>query len=174
MVLNNRTFKTFDALLDSLSKKVPLPFGVRTITTPKGRNTIRNLGDLQNGGSYVCSDKKRIKPLNLDEVNQKHVAWNTTRPASAGGLGRRGLIRQLVEKNDVGRTAKKGAENTMAVWTPKRLVVFKNRDPNTKSIIVLRRNFAPTFQALLDYLSQVMQFPVVKLYTPDGKRVSIA
>ncbi|XP_062849591.1 oxygen-regulated protein 1 [Trichomycterus rosablanca] len=170
MVLNNRTFKTFDALLDALSKKVPLPFGVRTITTPKGRHTIWNLGDLQNGGSYVCSDKKKIKPLNLDEVNRRQVPWNTTRTTSAGRLGRRRLIQQLAGKTGEVKTAKM-AENAKAVWTPKRLVVFKNRDPNTKSIVVLQRRTAPTFQALLDYLSQVMQFPVVKLYTPDGRRV---
>lgn len=66
----------------------------------------------------------------------------------------------------------KMAESSVAVRTPKRLVVFKNRDPSTKRIVVLQRRTAPTFEALLEYLSQVMQFQVVKLYTADGRRVS--
>uniref|UniRef100_A0A3B1KB44 Doublecortin domain-containing protein n=1 Tax=Astyanax mexicanus TaxID=7994 RepID=A0A3B1KB44_ASTMX len=147
VVINSRTFKTFDALLDALSKKVPLPFGVRTITTPKGTHTVRSLDDLRDGASYVCSDQKKVKPLNLEEVNRRQVPWNTTRPTSAG---RHGFV---------------------AVWTPKKLVVYKNRDPSTKRTIVLQRRTAPTFEALLDYLSQVLQFTVVKLYTEDGRRV---
>uniref|UniRef100_A0A8B9LKI3 RP1 axonemal microtubule associated n=1 Tax=Astyanax mexicanus TaxID=7994 RepID=A0A8B9LKI3_ASTMX len=170
VVINSRTFKTFDALLDALSKKVPLPFGVRTITTPKGTHTVRSLDDLRDGASYVCSDQKKVKPLNLEEVNRRQVPWNTTRPTSAGRHGRRGLIRQLMKKNEVRRAAK-AVDRFVAVWSPKKLVVYKNRDPSTKRTIVLQRRTAPTFEALLDYLSQVLQFTVVKLYTEDGRRV---
>uniref|UniRef100_A0A673L4F6 Oxygen-regulated protein 1 n=1 Tax=Sinocyclocheilus rhinocerous TaxID=307959 RepID=A0A673L4F6_9TELE len=149
MVINSRTFKTFDALLDALSKKVPLPFGVRTITTPRGAHVVRTLDDVQDGGSYLCSDQKKVKPFNLDEVYKRQVPWNTTRPVSAG----------------------RQAQNTVVVRTPKRLTVYKNRDPSMKRVVVLHRRTAPSFEALLDYLSQVMQFPVVKLYTEDGRRV---
>lgn len=171
VVINSRTFKTFEALLDALSNKVPLPFGVRTITTPKGTHAIRSLDDLQHGASYVCSDQRKVKPLNLGEINRRQVPWNRSRPSSAGRQGRRRLIRQLVKKNEVGRMAKM-VESTVAVRTPKRLVVFKNRDPSTKRVVVLQIRTAPTFEALLEYLSQVMQFPVMKLYTADGRRVS--
>ncbi|XP_066536372.1 oxygen-regulated protein 1 [Hoplias malabaricus] len=170
VVINSRTFKTFDALLDALSKKVPLPFGVRNITTPRGTHSIQNLDELRDGASYVCSDRRRVKPLNLDQVNRRQVPWNTTRPSSSRRQGRRGLIRQLARQNEVGRTPK-GVDRTLSVWTPKRLVVFKNRDPSTKRTVVLHKRTAPTFEALLDYLSQVLQFPVVKLYTADGRRV---
>ncbi|XP_016126328.1 LOW QUALITY PROTEIN: oxygen-regulated protein 1-like [Sinocyclocheilus grahami] len=171
MVINSRTFKTFDALLDALSKKVPLPFGVRTITTPRGTHVVRTLDDVQDGGSYLCSDQKKVKPFNLDEVHKRQVPWNTTRPVSAGRQARRELVRQLVKRNEVTTRAGKMAENTVVVRTPKRLTVYKNRDPSMKRVVVLHRRTAPSFEALLDYLSQVMQFPVVKLYTEDGRRV---
>ncbi|TSK82180.1 Oxygen-regulated protein 1 [Bagarius yarrelli] len=165
VIINSRTFRTFDALLDALSNKVPLPFGVRTIKTPKGTHTIRSLDDLQHGGIYVCSDRRKFKPLNLDEINQRHVPWNSARPTSAGRQGRRGQIRQLAKKNDQGRITK------ITVRTPKKFVVFKNGDPSTKRIMIFQRRTAPTFEALLECLSQVMQFSVVKVYTADGKRV---
>uniref|UniRef100_A0A667YGN2 Doublecortin domain-containing protein n=1 Tax=Myripristis murdjan TaxID=586833 RepID=A0A667YGN2_9TELE len=147
MIINTRTFKTFDALLDALSKKVPLPFGVRTIGTPRGIHLVKGLDDLHDGGSYVCSDQRRVKPLNLDAVRQRQVPWNTTRP-----------VTKVPER--------------VAVRTPKRLVVIKNKDPTIRRTVVLQRRTAPTFDALLDYLSEIMQFPVLKLFSADGRRVS--
>ncbi|GLD50926.1 oxygen-regulated protein 1-like protein [Lates japonicus] len=171
MVINGRTFKTFDALLDALSKKVPLPFGVRTITTPRGTHLVKGLDDLHDGGSYVCSDQKRVKPLNLDEVNRRQVPWNTTRPLSTGRRRRQGLQSgQFGRKNEVANRPAKVIKR-VAVRTPKRLVVIKNRDPTVKRTIVLQKRTAPTFDALLDYLSQILQFPVLKLYSTDGRRV---
>lgn len=172
MVISARTFKTFDALLDALSKKVPLPFGVRTITTPRGTHLVKALDDLHDGASYVCSDQKRVKPLNLDEVSRRQVPWNTTRPLSAGRRrGPRLQFGQSGTRNEVTRRPAKVTER-VAVRTPKRLVVIKNRDPTVKRTVVLQRRIAPTFEALLDYLSQMMQFPVLKLFSTDGSRVS--
>ncbi|XP_022052039.2 oxygen-regulated protein 1 [Acanthochromis polyacanthus] len=171
MVINARTFKTFDALLDALSKKVPLPFGVRTITTPRGTHLVKALDDLHDGGAYVCSDQKRVKPLNLDEVNRRQVPWNTTRPVSAGRRKRQGLrLGELGRANEASNRPAKVTER-VAVRTPKRLTVIKNKDPTVKRTIVLQRRTAPTFDALLDYLSQILQFPVLKLYSTDSRRV---
>lgn len=172
MVITARTFKTLDSLLDALSKKVPLQFGVRTITTPRGTHLVKALEDLQDGGAYVCSDQKRVKPLNLGEVNRRQVPWNTTRPVSAGRRRRKeSRLGPFGKRNDlVNRPAKITERAT--VRTPKKLDVLKNRDPTVRRTIVLQRRTAPTFDALLDYLSQILQFPVLKLYSTDGRRVS--
>lgn len=172
MVISARTFKTFDALLDALSKKVPLPFGVRTITTPRGTHLIKGLDDLQDGGAYVCSDQKRVKPLNLDEVNRRQVPWNTTRPLSARRRRQQGLSFGPFGRNTEAASRPSKVMERVAVRTPKRLVVIKNKDPTVKRTIVLQRRTAPSFDALLDYLSQILQFPVLKLYSTDGRRVS--
>ncbi|XP_065132531.1 uncharacterized protein [Paramisgurnus dabryanus] len=171
MVINSRTFKTFDALLDALSKKVPLSFGVRTITTPKGTHAVHNLNELQDGASYLCSDHKKVKPFNLDRIHKTQVPWNTTRPISAGRQARRARVRQLVKRSDGTTRTVKMPENSAVGRTPKRLTVYKNNSPSIKRIIVLQRRTAPNFEALLDYLSKVMQFPVLKLYTEDGRKV---
>ena len=174
LVINARTFKTFDALLDALSKKVPLPFGVRTITTPRGTHLVKALDDLHDGGSYVCSDQKRVKPLNLDEVNRRQVPWNATRPLSTGRRRRQGPpFGSFGRRNEVVANRPAKVTERVAVRTPKRLVVIRNRDPTVKRTIVLQRRTAPTFDALLDYLSQILQFPVLKLFSTDGRRVSI-
>ncbi|XP_035270549.1 oxygen-regulated protein 1-like [Anguilla anguilla] len=163
LVINSRTFKTFDALLDSLSKKVPLPFGVRNITTPRGVHAVKTLEELRDGQSYICSDQKKVKPINLEMARKKLPPWYSARPVSA----RRRAI-QLARQN-MGRSARR--ENPLGVWTPKRLVVFRNGDPSVKHTVLLQRKTMQTFEALLDYMCEIMQFPVVKLYTADGRRV---
>ncbi|KAK7945021.1 hypothetical protein WMY93_000749 [Mugilogobius chulae] len=160
MVINARTFKTFDALLDALSKKVPLAFGVRTISTPRGIHFVKGLDDLYDGGAYVCSDQKRVKPINLKELNRRQVPWNTTRAVSARRR-RQGAVLETMRK----------MTERVAVRTPKRLEVIKNRDPSVRRTIILQKRTAPTFDALLDYLSQILLFPVLKLYSTDGRRV---
>ncbi|MGH0147358.1 UNVERIFIED_CONTAM: hypothetical protein FKN15_010686 [Acipenser sinensis] len=164
MIINNRTFKTFDALLDTLSKRVPLPFGVRNISTPRGIHVISTLDELEDGKSYICSDQKKVKPIDLEVASKKPKPWHCTRPVS----GRRRAI-QLKKQNE-GQLFQR--ENSVVVRTPKKIVVFKNGDAGIKHMLMLQKKTAQTFESLLDLVTEVMQFPVLKLYTPDGRRVS--
>ncbi|XP_021476420.2 oxygen-regulated protein 1-like [Oncorhynchus mykiss] len=163
MVINNRTFKTFDALLDSLSKKVPLPFGVRNITTPRGVHAVHTLDELEDGKAYICSDQRKVKPINMAVANKKLPPWYNARPMSA-----RHRALQLAKQNP-GRPMH--INTPVIVRTPKRLMVFQNGDPSVKHNLMLQKRTTHTFEALLDYLSELMHFPVVKLHTPDGRRV---
>ncbi|XP_028290901.1 oxygen-regulated protein 1-like [Gouania willdenowi] len=163
LVINNRTFKTFDALLDSLSKKVPLPFGVRNITTPRGVHGIRTLDELEDGKSYICSDSRKIKPINLAQARKKLPPWYHARPVSSN--------RRNVQKARFfpGRSIHKREQ--VVVRTPKKLTVFRNGDPTEKHTVLLHKKTTPSYESILEYISQLMQFHVVKLLTPDGKRV---
>ncbi|XP_058687118.1 oxygen-regulated protein 1 [Poecile atricapillus] len=149
MVVNSRSYKTFDALLDSLSKRVPLPFGVRNISTPRGRHSITNLEDLEDGKSYICSHQRKMKPINLEQASKKPLPWQISRPVSAHGFGHR----------------------ESRITTPKKMLVFKNGDVRHRRTIVLGKKNTQTFEAFLDYMSELMQYPVAKLYTTDGRKV---
>ncbi|XP_069710231.1 oxygen-regulated protein 1 [Phaenicophaeus curvirostris] len=161
MVINNRSYKTFDALLDSLSKRVPLPFGVRNISTPKGRHSITNLEDLEDGKSYICSHQRKMKPINLEQASKKPLPWQISRPVSA----RRRAV-QLARENEGGF-----GHREARITTPKKMLVFKNGDVRLRRTIVLGKKNTQTFEAFLDYMSELMQYPVVKLYTTDGRKV---
>ncbi|KAM7369776.1 hypothetical protein PAMP_011068 [Pampus punctatissimus] len=160
MVINNRTFKTFDALLDSLSKKVPLPFGVRNITTPRGVHAIYTLDELEDGKSYICSDSHKVKPINLALARRRLPPWYHARPVSS----RRQTVQQARPRN-VHR------QEPVVVRTPKKLLVFRNGDPSVKHTVLLQKRTTPTFESILKYISELMQFRVVKLHIPDGRRV---
>ncbi|NXE34473.1 RP1 protein, partial [Ptilorrhoa leucosticta] len=161
MVVNSRSYKTFDALLDSLSKRVPLPFGVRNISTPRGRHSITSLEDLEDGKSYICSHQRRMKPINLEQASKKPLPWQISRPVSA----RRRAV-QLARQNEDGF-----GHRESRITTPKKMLVFKNGDVRLRRTIVLGKKNTQTFEAFLDYMSELMQYPVAKLYTTDGRKV---
>ncbi|NXN01845.1 RP1 protein, partial [Sylvia borin] len=161
MVVNSRSYKTFDALLDSLSKRVPLPFGVRNISTPRGRHSITNLEDLEDGKSYICSHQRKMKPINLEQASRKPLPWQISRPVSA----RRRAV-QLARQHEDGF-----GHQESRITTPKKMLVFKNGDVRLRRTIVLGKKNTQTFEALLDYMSELMQYPVAKLYTTDGRKV---
>ncbi|NXO07338.1 RP1 protein, partial [Oriolus oriolus] len=161
MVVNSRSYKTFDALLDSLSKRVPLPFGVRNISTPRGRHSVTSLEDLEDGKSYICSHQRKIKPINLEQASKKPLPWQISRPVSA----RRRAV-QLARQNEDGF-----GHRESRIMTPKKMLVFKNGDVRLRRTIVLGKKNTQTFEAFLDYMSELMQYPVAKLYTTDGRKV---
>nr|XP_020861600.1 lipoxygenase homology domain-containing protein 1 isoform X4 [Phascolarctos cinereus] len=163
MVVNPRSFKTFDALLDNLSRKVPLPFGVRNISTPRGIHSITKLEDLEDGRSYICSHRKKIQPIDLEKARQKPLPWQSTRPLSA-----RRQAAQLARAKEFGLSRR---ELPVVLQTPRKLLVFKNGDPRTRHITILSRKITQNFEAFLEHLTELMQYPVVKLYTTDGRKV---
>lgn len=162
VIINNRTFKTFEALLDSLSKRVPLPFGVRTITTPRGHTAVRSLDQLHHGHSYICSDKRTVKPIDLEQARRKPPPWYHARPVSN---------RRLRGRQSPGPLNTRHNKQAAFLHSPKRLVVFRNGDPEVKHTLLLQKRTTHSFEALLDYISEVMCFPVHRLHTPEGRRV---
>ncbi|KAJ3611660.1 hypothetical protein NHX12_021675 [Muraenolepis orangiensis] len=156
MVINRRTFKSFEALLDGLSKKVPLPFGVRNIATPRGVHAVRTLDQLEDGKSYVCSDTRKVKPVDLARARKKLAPWYNARP----GTGRRKAVR--------GGGARPWRQEHEAVSAVQKLTVFRNGEPAVSHAVTLKKR---SFEALLELLSELLQLPVVKLHTVDGKRV---
>uniref|UniRef100_A0A8C3PAP6 Doublecortin domain-containing protein n=1 Tax=Chrysemys picta bellii TaxID=8478 RepID=A0A8C3PAP6_CHRPI len=162
MAINPRSFKSFNALMDDLSHRVPLPFGVRTITTPRGIHCISALDQLEDGGCYLCSDKKYVKPFSIGTGRRVGPQWNG-RPASA--LRRGG---QEGRHEDHSRPFSQQGPKIL-----KKITLVKNGDIGVRRSIILNHRNARSFKTLLDEISELLQFTVKKLYTVDGKKVSL-
>eukprot|EP00062_Callorhinchus_milii_P006799 gi/632947787/ref/XP_007889226.1/ PREDICTED: oxygen-regulated protein 1 [Callorhinchus milii] len=161
VAINSRTFKTFDSLLDNLSKKIPLPFGVRTITTPLGVHHITSLEDFQDGNAYICSDQKKVKPINFELASRKPVPWLFSRPATA-------QHRVTLLARQYGHFIQ---DPTMAIRPGRKLIVFKNGISGGNRTLILNRKTVMNFDALLNHITELMRFPVIKLYTTDGRKI---
>uniref|UniRef100_A0A8C6S2D8 Oxygen-regulated protein 1 n=1 Tax=Nannospalax galili TaxID=1026970 RepID=A0A8C6S2D8_NANGA len=156
VVVNPRSFKTFDALLDNLSRKVPLPFGVRNISTPGGRHSITKLEELEDGEAYLCSHGRKVQPVDLEKARQPPRPW----------LSSRSISTHAHLQPAGGPMAAPGVPRP-----PRRLVVFRNGDPKSRHVVLLSRRVTQSFDAFLYHLTQVMQCRVAKLYSTDGRKV---
>ncbi|NWX39082.1 RP1L1 protein, partial [Steatornis caripensis] len=164
MAINQRSFKSFNALMDDLSHRVPLPFGVRTIATPRGIHYISELDQLEDGGCYLCSDKKYVKPISM-----------------TSGRRRPGPPRNGYPSSTLRRAAQEGKlEDYSTPFTqqgpriPKKITLVKNGESGLRRSIILNRRNARSFKMLLDEISEILHFSVKKLYTVDGKKASIS
>ncbi|MBN3309156.1 BLK kinase, partial [Amia calva] len=158
MAIHKRSFKCFDALLDDLSQKVPLPFGVRTITTPRGTHCISQLEQLEDGGCYLCSDRRQVKPINMEAAGRKPALWHSSHPHNT----RRRPSRP--EEQPGGQTGQHYNRH------PKRIVLVKNNDPAVRRSIILSRRTARNLKTFMEEISELMQCTIRKLYTLDGRK----
>ncbi|XP_035262888.1 retinitis pigmentosa 1-like 1 protein [Anguilla anguilla] len=161
MAIHRRSFKCFDALLDDLSRKVPLPFGVRTITTPRGTHRIRQLDQLQDGGCYLCSDRHCAKPIDIEAAGKGPAIWHHSRPPS----GRRKPSRP---EEAPARPASRYPRH------PKRIVLVKNTDPAVRRSIIVSRHSTRTLRTFMEEVSELMNCHIRKLYTLDGHKIDSA
>ncbi|NXY88237.1 RP1L1 protein, partial [Alcedo cyanopectus] len=164
MAINQRSFKSFNALMDDLSHRVPLPFGVRTITTPRGIHCISELDQLEDGGWYLCSDKKYVKPIAITSGGPRPVPPRYGRPSST--------VRRIVQEGKLEDYSTPFTQHGPRI--PKKITLVKNGESGFRRSIILNRRNARSFKTLLDEISEILQFPVKKLYTADGKKASIS
>ncbi|XP_058881671.1 retinitis pigmentosa 1-like 1 protein isoform X2 [Acipenser ruthenus] len=156
MAIHKRSFKCFDALLDDLSHKVPLPFGVRTITTPHGTHCINTLEQLDDGGCYLCSDRRQVKPINVEAAGRKPAPWQSSHPADSS---RRPSRPEELPGKQVSHRH------------PKRITLVKNSDPAVKKTIILNRLTPRSMKVFLEEISELLQCTVRRLYTLDGRKI---
>ncbi|XP_072913253.1 uncharacterized protein [Hemitrygon akajei] len=158
MAINKRTFKTFDALLDDLTKKVSLPFGVRTVTTPHGVHNINSLEQLEDGGTYLCSDRRHIKPIHVNASGRKPIARQSNNPTSAHQY--------------IAQRARQEERQMHRVQTAhKKITLIKNGNVGIHYSIVLNKRNLHNFKNFLEEISELLQYNVTKLYTMDGRSV---
>lgn len=164
MAINQRSFKSFNALMDDLSHRVPLPFGVRTITTPRGIHCISELDQLEDGGCYLCSDKKYVKPINIASAGHRPGPPRNGRPSST--------LRRAAQEGRLDDYSTSFTQHGPRI--PKKITLVKNGETSFRRSIILNRRNARSFKTLLDEISEILQFPVKKLFTVDGKKASVS
>lgn len=132
---------------------MPLPFGVRTVTTPRGIHAIKHLEQLQDGGCYLCSDRRQAKPVNMEIAGKRQNMWyhHSHKPHRP----------ETLSSTPPGHMP----------YRQRRILLVKNSEPGMRRSVVLSRRSARSLRAFLDEVSEVMQFHVRKLYTAEGRRV---
>nr|XP_055151001.1 retinitis pigmentosa 1-like 1 protein [Symphalangus syndactylus] len=154
LAVHQRTFKTFSALMDELSQRVPLSFGVRSVTTPRGLHSLSALEQLEDGGCYLCSDKKPPKT-----------------PSGLGWPQERNPTAQQLRDIEGQREAPGTSSSRKSLKTPRRILLIKNMDPRLQQAVVLSHRNTRNLAAFLSKASDLLRFPVKQLYMTSGKKV---
>jgi len=198
LVVNRRAYPTVDVLKDELTRRVDgLPFGVRGIYTPAGRDAVRSLSDLQHDGRYVCTTvaaKARGVDVERADAFGGQVWRAGARPGSDGqrelnatirgnddysthARGRRdapdGVDRRLAwVTSDAGNSEKPAANNgQLASRSPKKIVVLCHGDTIQKHTLLLYKRTSQTFEQVLNDLSCMFKTPVKNMFSVDGAQV---
>ncbi|XP_040822272.1 retinitis pigmentosa 1-like 1 protein [Ochotona curzoniae] len=151
LAVHQRTFKTFNALMDELSQRVPLAFGVRSVTTPRGLHGLNALEQLQDGGCYLCSDKQPPKtPSRLQGRSSSALqSWDPEGQVEVPGTTPSGKVPRA----------------------PRRMTLLRNGDPRFRQTVVLSHRNTRNLAAFLSKASDLLHFPVKQVYTLSGKKV---
>ena len=85
--ISRQRYRSLEALMQDLNRRMNLPRGVRAIYTPGGVTKINSMQDFQQGGSYVCSSKANIKKIDYSAAKSpqwlpfsKKTRYGTTGP----------------------------------------------------------------------------------------------
>lgn len=174
MVIHPKKYKRLDTVTRDLSSKMKsLPFGVRSIFTPRGQHRVHNLEDLTQEGHYICSsNRKYAKGMDIARVATRQI-WHHYRPDS----GRRTLNNLLKDvdlrsgKRRPGQRPGYDLANVYSRVPPKKTTVMRNGEPDVKHVVLLNRRTAQTFEQVLKTLSDLFRFAVRRLYTMEGEMV---
>ncbi|KAG8445833.1 hypothetical protein GDO86_010572 [Hymenochirus boettgeri] len=161
MAISRRSFKSVSALMDDLSHRVPLPFGVRTITTPRGTHSINKLEQLVDGGTYICSDKKYVQPIAPSKPSRKMVAHQPGPPVNGRKQSRQ-------DEQEEGYSA---TQFQPVPKLRKKITLVKNADPTVRRSVILNRTNGRNMKTFLQDASDILQYTVRRLYTADGRRI---
>ena len=176
LVIHPKKYRKLETVTRDLSDNMKeLPFGVRSIFTPRAKHRVHNLEDFTNDGHYVCSSNRKFaRGIDVGRLQPQHV-WHNLRPES----GRRVLNKLLHDVELRSAKRKPGTRpgyDLTTVYTrnpPKKVTVMKNGEPDVKHTVLLNRRTAQTFEQVLKTLSELFFFAVRKLYTIEGQVVSI-
>jgi len=188
LVVNRRVYPTVDVLKDELTRRVDgLPFGVRGIYTPTGRDAVRSLTDLRQDGRYVCtSTAARARGVDIERADAfGGQVWRPgARPDRDRQRARNAMLRGDDDRgkrdgpdevdsrpawgtNDSGKSA---ANSQLISRSPKKIVVCHG-DTMQQQILLLYKRTSQTFEQVFDDLSCMFKAPVRNMFTVDGAQV---
>ncbi|CAH1776005.1 unnamed protein product [Owenia fusiformis] len=181
--VNSRKTRNMDALLNELNSKIPnMSFGVRSVFTPGGHDSIHSVDDLAHDGKYVCSTHlNRAKGVNLQHVRGSR-SWHQAGRPSSGKRSYYASLRQIEsERIYRPRAAPPVSKKRLSPRPPppqakhkppRKITVMRNGEPGDKHVILLNTRTAQTFDQVMNDLSFTFKMPARRLYTLDGKPVS--
>ncbi|CDW58349.1 Doublecortin family protein [Trichuris trichiura] len=171
-------YRTIEALLDDLSKKVPLHFGVRRLFTPKGRDEIRDIEQLERYGNYICASNRKVQALKINsQLHEPPHRHNYTQKLKTTGTSNEDrssweassstLVDDWIEMHKSGK-----AVQELRAPKSKQVEFILNSEPTNRHVMRFKPSeLTLSVDEVMNCLSNAFHVGVAKLYTPSGARV---
>ncbi|KAL5106091.1 Oxygen-regulated protein 1 [Taenia crassiceps] len=165
VVIQPNRFRSWETLLEFLTAKFPnLPFGVRSVFSPRGRTGIFSIAELNDDGIYIASDKRhQAKGIRLNERSVLLPDWKAGRVPSGQKLLSYSL--KSLQSMDASTDQQANKQANRVIY------VHQNGNAFHRHRILLEGQAGNSLQKLLQELSFTLCEPVYKIYTLDGKEI---
>uniref|UniRef100_A0A1I7VML2 Doublecortin domain-containing protein n=1 Tax=Loa loa TaxID=7209 RepID=A0A1I7VML2_LOALO len=170
-------YRTIESLLDDLNSNISMPFGVRHLTTPRGKTIIKNIDQLQHHGRYIASSVKTPRPLNISMVEKIQRIRHANRTHAPQYYRnnwfsyRKVAFLEVTLQQNKNRCAKIPLKLSFDPVTSKQLFFVLNGKPSRIYRALLNPFRQRTIESLLEEISEGLQMAIFKLYTYSGKRI---
>ena len=162
MVVTRQRYRSFDTIVEDLSKAIPLPYGVRNVFSPGG-SSITAINQLEDGRHYICSSGDQL--IKNVDYGQKHK----DKPRSLD-------VENLSEGSSLSSSSrassKFGGNSSDGNPKPRVITVLSEYDRNKKCKILLNRKTIKSFEDVLKDISDMLKYSVKELRTFEGSKVS--
>ncbi|CAJ0930255.1 unnamed protein product, partial [Mesorhabditis belari] len=162
-------YRTIDSLLDDLNTNIPMPYGVRRLMTPMGRNEIQTIDDLQHLGKYVATSGKTYRGLNFSGVERLQKA----REAAAASLRRVGKSGQSfwIPASPSYRQKLRMSRTLGINVQPSKQIFFVLNGKTKLFRMVLNPIKMPNLELLLSEVSNGLEVSIDRFYTFEGRKI---
>ncbi|ETN77571.1 hypothetical protein NECAME_10952 [Necator americanus] len=167
--ISKSRYRNIESLLDDLNTNIQMPFGVRRLTTPMGRNSIHEIDDLQHLGKYVATSSKYSRGINLSALerlkkarDQAHQSLHRQNPG-----GQSFWIPTSPSYKQKLRMSRALGFNVV----PSRQVFFVLNGKGRFYRTLLNPMRLPSMEVLLHEVSDGLQAAIFRLYSMDGVRI---
>lgn len=161
MVVTRQRYRSFETIVEDLSKAIPLPYGVRAVFSPGG-SAITSISQLEDGRHYICSSGDQLI---------KNVNYGRKQKDRSRSLDVESSPSEMSSLSSSSRDSKFGAGNGNS--KPRVITVLSERDKNKKSKVLLNRKTVKSYEDVLKEISDMLKYPVRELRTLQGDTVSI-
>lgn len=161
MVVTRQRYRSFDTIVEDLSKAIPLPYGVRNVFSPGG-SSITTINQLEDGRHYICSSGDQlIKNVNYGQKQKDKPRSLDVETLSDGS-----------SLSSSSRDSKFGASNSEGNPKPRVITILSEYDRKKKCKILLNRKTVKSFEDVLKDISDMLKYSVKELRTLEGTKVS--
>lgn len=170
MIVSRRRHRTLDSLLVDITNQIKPRFGaVRKLYTPKGSRQIREINDLDSGGTYVAGGSERFKRIEYIPTLQPLKNWGNGSLQKPGYLADDPPPLLLPKKNR--KYAQRSAQ-FHKVRQPVQFTVFRNGLAIDKGFkFLLKSREMKSYETILSIISfkiRLVEGAVRKLFTIEG------